>query len=411
MKNAIITSLKDTDLYKFTMGQFAFLGYRNIETEFAFINRTKHIKLAEIIKQSVLEEQLNYVKNGLTLSEADLNDFANLKNEYGENYISPLYIDFLRTVKLADFSIKKVDGQFDIRVHGAWPNASLWETHVMGIVNKLYYDSLGLSWEKLYDEGRKRLKAKIKLLKQHPELQFVEFGTRRRRSPVWQEEILGELSTHLPNQLLGTSNVSLAMKYNIQPKGTTAHELFMIMSGIMGGSDEGILKSHNRVIQEWNELYGRSFSVFPSDTYGSNFFFRDLTEEQAHTMKGPRHDSADPFVYGDEKVIPFYQKIGINPKDKQIFFSDGLTVESMIQLHKHFHGRIIDLYGPGTSLTNDLGVPAISIVFKPVKANGNNIVKLSDNISKATGDHEMIIRYKKIFDYDTVTHEEVVCTY
>jgi len=394
------------------MQQFAFLNYRHVQTEFAFKLRTKNIRLADIIPMEEIIEQMDYAQYGLSYSLAQIHYLRGLKNEQGKRIFCDEFLNFLSTFKLSDYHIKRVDGNYDIRPFGDWCNASPWETFIMSIVNELYYDHLGLNWDGYYREGRRRTNEKVRLLKQYPELRFMEFGTRRRHSALWQDEVIETLATELPRQLTGTSNVHTAMEKNLIPRGTVAHEPTMIMSGIMGPSDEGILKSHNAFIEQWYNLYGYSYAIDLTDTYGTDFFFRDLTKQQAIDHKGLREDSAaDPFYFGDEQAIPFYEKNGINPKDKLIVFSNNLTVPLMIDLHKHFHSKVKDMYGPGTNLSNDLGVPAISIVVKPVKANGQGLVKLSDNLAKAIGEPSDIERYKRIFSYNQVNHQYIKCTY
>ena len=188
--------------------------------------------------------------------------------------------------------------------------------------------------------------------------------------------------------------------------GTNAHEEDMAMSGIMHGSDDEIRNSHQKVLQEWWEEYGWALSIALTDTYGTDFFFRDMTYEQARDWKGLRQDSGDPFKFGD-KAIAFYQQHGIDPREKLLVFSDGLDVDTIIRLADYFAGRIKVTFGWGTNLTNDLGFPAISIIIKLLESNGYGTVKLSDNLAKAMGKPEDIERFKRIFGYTGTTYEKV----
>ena len=188
--------------------------------------------------------------------------------------------------------------------------------------------------------------------------------------------------------------------------GTNAHEEDMAMSGIMHGSDDEIRNSHQKVLQEWWEEYGWALSIALTDTYGTDFFFKDMTYEQARDWKGLRHDSGDPFKFGD-RAIAFYQHYGIDPREKLLVFSDGLDVDTIIRLADYFAGRIKVTFGWGTNLTNDLGFPAISIIIKLLESNGHGTVKLSDNLAKAMGKPEDIERFKRIFGYTGTTYEKV----
>ena len=200
-------------------------------------------------------------------------------------------------------------------------------------------------------------------------------------------------------QFIGTSNVALANKYGLMPIGTSAHELFMIMAGMMAESDEGVRASVSKVLDDWWDEYGWGLSIALSDTFGTDSFLPIFGQERAHVWKGSRQDSGDPYDYGDKKIIPFYESAGVDPRGKIIVFSDGLNIEEMIKIQRHFAGRIKTTFGWGTNLTNDLGFPAVSMVVKPVEACGIGLVKLSDNIAKAVGRPEDIERYKKIFGY------------
>jgi nicotinate phosphoribosyltransferase len=188
------------------------------------------------------------------------------------------------------------------------------------------------------------------------------------------------------------------MIHGLVPMGTSAHELYMVMSGIMHESDDLIRASHNQVLQDWWELYGWGLSVAVTDTYGSEFFFRDMDREQARVWKGLRHDSGDPFEFG-ERAIGFYEGLGIDPREKLIIFSDGLELETILALSERFQGRVKLSFGWGTNLTNDLGFDPISIVVKAIEADGRRTVKLSDNLAKATGTQEDIQRFRRIFGH------------
>jgi nicotinate phosphoribosyltransferase len=144
------------------------------------------------------------------------------------------------------------------------------------------------------------------------------------------------------------------------------------------------------------------------DTYGSDCFRRFLSRKYAEDFRGFRQDSGDPFEYG-EKTIRYYEGLGINPKEKMIVFSDGLTPERAVEIHNRFVGRIISVFGIGTNLTNDLGfIKPLSLVMKIVSAAGNPAVKLSNNLDKATGDPREIEEIKRIFGYTNEYREAVV---
>jgi nicotinate phosphoribosyltransferase len=258
----------------------------------------------------------------------------------------------------------------------------------------------------VFARGKTRLAEKIRVLRGRPEISFIDFGTRRRFSRDWQRYVDRSLAQEISQQFLGTSSTESAMLHGLVPMGTSAHELTMVMSGIMHDSDDLIRASHNRVLKDWWELYGWGLSVAVTDTYGSEFFFRDMEPEQARAWKGLRHDSGDPFEFG-EKAIRFYQELGIDPREKLLIFSDGLELRTILALSRTFHDRIKLSFGWGTNLTNDLGFEPISIVVKAIEANGHRTVKLTDNLAKATGSREDIARFKRIFGHSHENEEAV----
>jgi nicotinate phosphoribosyltransferase len=186
------------------------------------------------------------------------------------------------------------------------------------------------------------------------------------------------------------------MRFGVVPMGTSAHEMFMVMAGIHGASDAEMRASHGRTVQDWWDEYGWGLSIALTDTYGTDFTFRSMPQEQARAWKGLRQDSGDPFAFA-EKAIAFYEGHGIDPSEKMVIFSDGLDVGRMVELHDRLSDRLEVTFGWGTNLTNDLGVEPLSIIVKTVEGAGQRLVKLTDDPAKAVGSPADIARYKQIF--------------
>jgi len=405
----IIGSLLDVDFYKFTMGQLVYLRHRDVRVRYALENRTSSVKLAEHIDIVQLREELDHVRR-LRFNNSELH-YLRGTNEYGDRMFKEGYLEFLRELSLPDYEVEVVDGDLRLHFPGSWTEAIYWETLALSIVNELYYRGLMKSLSRfsrdlVFAEGRARLARKIVRLREFPELDFADFGTRRRFSRAWQYYVDECLAEELPQQFAGTSGTDSAMRAGLVPMGTSAHELYMVMSGIMHDSDDSILSSHARVLHEWWDQYRWGLSVALTDTYGSDFFFRDMTEDQARNWKGLRHDSGDAFAFA-ERAIQFYRDYGIDPREKLLIFSDGLELDTILALYRAFHERIKVSFGWGTNLTNDLGFDPISIVIKAVEANGFRTVKLSDNLGKATGTLEDIERFRRIFGH-AHDHRETV---
>jgi nicotinate phosphoribosyltransferase len=397
----IIQSLLDLDFYKFTMGQLVFLKYGDVSVVYALTNRTRQVRLAEIVDESELRAELDHARS-LRFNNSELH-YLRGTNEYGDRMFCEEYLEFLRGLSLPEYELEEVDGSFRLQFRGSWSTTIYWETIALSVLNELYYRSLlrrlsPFETDLVYARGRLRLAEKMRVLRRHPEIRFVDFGTRRRFSREWQHYVDRVLAEEMPQQFLGTSSTESAMLHGLVPMGTSAHELYMVMSGVMRGSDDLIRASHNRVLKDWWDLYGWGLSVAVTDTYGSEFFFRDMEPEQARAWKGLRHDSGDPVEFG-ERAIRFYQDLGIDPKDKLLIFSDGLELRTILELSQRFHNRVNLSFGWGTNLTNDLGFDAVSIVVKAIEANGHRTVKLSDNLAKATGTREDIERFRRIFDH------------
>ena len=398
------TSFLDLDFYKLSMGQFVWKYFHSEMVKYEFKNRTKDVILGNFVSVKSIQESLSRYKNSpLTEEEAQY-----LR---GLGHFEEGYINFLKNITLPNPECyMNNDGQMVISVSGKWSEAIYWETVVLSAVNELYCASFSTELggkEKVFQEGKKRLADKILFLQKYPGIRFSEFGTRRRHSLEWQEEVLKTLIKEVPEQLMGTSNVYLAMKLGIKPIGTTAHEVDMIGSALFGDTDEDILCSHGNMLDMWYGYYGEKFSIALSDTFGSDFFLKDFGEERAKKWNGLRQDSGDPFKFA-EKVIKFYISNGVNPKRKTIIFSDGLDVNKIIALYNAFNDRINVSFGWGTDLSQDTGIRPLSLVMKAVESNCKGLVKLSDNLAKATGSPENIERYKKIFGYINTQKEKLV---
>lgn len=387
----IINSLLDTDYYKFTMAQFAFKYQKNAIVRYEFKNRRPNQRLADVILLDELKSELQNIQK-LKFTEHEINFLSN------QNIFSMNFMRFLesvgRDVFLPDVNVEIKDGQFEIWVEGLWPLAILWETFILSVINNLWFRR---KKQNDIDLGVRNLYAKIEILKQHPQIKFVEFGTRRRNSTPWQQFCLHRLINEIPNQLIGTSNCRLAKIYEIPVFGTFAHELPMICAGVIGEyGDDALLGAQNAVFDRWYELYGNALSIALTDTFTTEHTLATFGQKRAKIWNGFRQDSGDPFKVG-RRIIEKYREWGVDPKTKTIIFSDDLNVTKMVNLYKEFGDQINVLFGWGTNLTNDLGAQPLSIVVKATEVNGIPIVKISDDPIKISGNSNAVQRYKKIF--------------
>ena len=393
----MVKSLLDVDLYKLTMMQLAWKKHPDLWVKYEFRNRSSGVKLADFINPYGLSVRLQNCQS-LTFSYEDV-DYLRSTGLFADDFLN-----WLTTFQLPGISVRKTDdGQLAIETEGIWPRAILWETIILSTVNEMYNEEVsrrsGIHEVKVISDGLSRLKSKVERLERlGAPVKFTDFGTRRRYSHLWQGLALDTLKKTCP-QLDGTSNVYWARELGLKPVGTYAHELDMVYCGMKPVYTwEDMKAAHLRMMDDWFALYGPDLSIALTDTYGADFFF-ETVGDRLRTWKGLRHDSGNPFVWACQ-AAQAYTDAGIDMKDKTLVFSDGLDVDTIIDIDASFYGEINLRYGWGTDLMNDMGNRPLSIVVKATEANGNGLVKLSDNLSKAIGPYpEEIARVARLVSY------------
>lgn len=386
------------DYYKLTMGNVIYEYHPDAEVTFTLKNRNHEQPLSEYISVTELQTRLDTIREQGFSSE-EIAYFAGLKAQNGEARFTPEYLDHLASIELPPVNISVDPDTCDLAVDttGPWTDVSLWETVVMSEVNELYYQNLmesrDLSIDDLFAEGDRRLDEKIAKLKTRPGIKFADFGTRRRFSLGWHEHVIARLATEMPDQFVGTSNPWFAHKYNLTPVGTFAHEMPMVYAAMADADGRNPMDGHSEMLDDWQQHYDGDLSIALTDTFTTDFFFSDFDEKKTATWNGLRHDSGNPFDFAD-KVIAHYKKHGVDPTTKTIVFSDGLNEDKIIELYDYCEGRVNILFGWGTALMNDLGLPANNFVMKATAVDGMATVKLSDDIGKHTGPVEFVERYQ-----------------
>lgn len=390
------------DYYKATMAQVQHANHPTAQVTFEFRNRNAGKpggRLLDHVTKDELQARLDRFRPGF--SDAELAHLGSLERPGGDGKVfSGEFLDYLRGRELPPVKVTVRDGDLAVETSGDWPMASMWETVVLAELNGAYFEDYarakGLDEGELRAEGDRRLTAKIEALRAHPEIKLAEFGTRRRFSGEWQRHVVDRLRKEVPGNLVGTSNVRLAHEFGLTPIGSYAHEMDMVYAALADAAGEDVPGSHQRMMDDWARMYGDEQAIALTDTFGSGFFFRSLTTEQARRWRGLRHDSGDPFEFG-ERALDWYEKHGIDPAGKTLLFSDSLDVPTMVALQERFGGRVGVVFGVGTNLTNDLGVPPLNVVMKATRANGKTTVKLSDDPGKATGTKAQVERYGRLF--------------
>lgn len=385
----IIKSLLDTDLYKFSMGQFAMRKYGDANVEWKFVCRTKDVRFTpEMVEE--IRHQIKLYCN-LQFNKEEIDYLSSI------TWLDKGYISFLSVwhPMLEHFSISTdAECGLNIRTAGPWFLTIYYEIPVLSIVNEVYYH---YQYKDRYEEIEKsaieRTKQKIADLGSGKYMigRFSEFGTRRRLSAKTQLEIIRMFKAAEENHSIGkshfsgTSNVWVAMKEHIRAVGTMAHELFMVTG--QGYPARNPAYTNKFVMDEWHDLYGVQLGVALTDCITTDCFLLDFDIKNAMLFSGVRHDSGDPFEWG-RKIIAHYKKLGIDPTTKTLMFSDNLDFESAHKIYAEFHPQAHMAFGIGTFMVNDTCVPPLNIVMKTVQANGIPVVKISDSPGKGIGENK-----------------------
>ncbi len=380
----IIQSLLDTDLYKFTMMQVVLHHFPAAQVEYRFKCRNAGVDLTpyadEIRAQIELLCQLRFTEEEL---------------EYlrGFRFIKSDFVDFLGLFQL---NAKYVSvgpspthpGEIDITIRGPWLHTILFEVPLLAIVNEVYFRHTQPQPD--WEEGRRRLVDKLALLRMpgRDDCVIADYGTRRRFSRDWQEEVLSSMQQLLGPQLAGTSNVHFARKHNLTPLGTMAHEYLQACQSL----GPRLRDSQVFALETWAREYRGDLGIALSDTYGFDAFLNDFDLYFCKLFDGVRHDSGDPVAWG-ERMLEHYTRNRVDPRSKTLIFSDNLNIPRVIELYERFGGRCRLAFGVGTNLTNDLGYTPLQIVIKMVRCNGQPVAKLSDTPEKTMCDDPAYLGY------------------
>ena len=402
----IVRSLIDTDFYKLLMCQSVFRNRRDTRVAFSLINRSSEVRLADLVDEGELREQLDHIRSmQLTRGEST---WLRGNTFYGKRQMfRPDFMEWFEGMRLPDYHLEKRDGQYELSFGGSWPEVMMWEIPALAVLMELrgraVLKHMGrFELQVLYARAMTKLWQKIEAMRYVDDLRIADFGTRRRHSYLWQDWCVQAMLEGLGDKFVGTSNCAIARHRDIEAIGTNAHELPMVYSAL-AVDDVALARAPYDVLADWQEEHDGNLRIILPDTYGTEGFLNNAPDWLA-TWTGIRIDSGDP-AQGAETAINWWVSKGQDPRDKLVIFSDGLDVAEMLSLQRTFANRVKVSFGWGTNLTNDFrglvpdrGLDAFSLVCKAVSANGNPTVKLSDNPNKAVGPDDEIARYKRVFD-------------
>lgn len=386
----IITSLLENDMYKFSMGQAIFHQFNKDKTTWTFKCRNKDVRFTKDMVKEIKRQIKAYCK--LRFKKKELEYLASIK------WIQEDYVDFLRIwrPRYKDFTINThAECGLFLEAKGTWLNTSMYEIPVLAIVNEVYF-RMKYDYDELFKSFKEKLLTKIQWLidGKYDIGVFSEFGLRRRLSGEAQDLAVRLLcennSAYYDSKCVGTSNVYLAKKYGVAPVGTMAHEWIMCVG--QGNHKHNPAYSNWYALEAWVKEYGILNGTALTDAITTDCFLKDFQLTYATLFSGVRHDSGDPYEWG-EKMIAHYNSLGIDPSTKTLLFSDSLNFKKAHDLNKYFNGRAKVAFGIGTYLSNDTDVPALNIVMKTTACNGQDVAKISDTSGKGMCKNPEYVEY------------------
>lgn len=393
----IISSILDSDLYKFSMQNAVLKLFPRAKVRYGFTLRSK-VDFPEGFA-TALREQVNYMED-LFLTDLEKKFFA--EKCY---YIDPSYFDFLEGYRYdsSEVGIIQNGGELQVNVEGYWYRTILWEVPLLALISELYFKMTKTrekEFTQYYSENQRHENNQKKAaLFSYGNVKISDFGTRRRYSYEIQKEMIGDLSSRMTRGLfVGTSNIHLAHLFNLTPIGTEAHEWFMFHA-----AKYGFQLANELGLQHWAHVYRGDLGTALCDTFTTNSFLRSFNKRYSKLYDGVRQDSGDVYEFAN-KLIAHYNKMGIDPLSKIIIFSDSLDPQKACEINKWCIGQIKCSFGIGTNLSNDVGVTPLNMVIKMTAAKPSSddkwmpTIKLSDAPGKSMGDSKMIEVCKYLLD-------------
>jgi len=407
----IVRTLLDTDFYKLLMQQMIWKMHRQRRVTFTLVNRTNSARLAEVVDERELIDQLDHART-LRLAKNELIWLAG-NTFYGAKQIfEPEFMEWLASFSLPEYELTRREGQYELRFAGPWTHTTMWEIPALAIISELRARAAMRAMSRfdldvLYARAKAKLWSKVerlRVLAAEGPLRISDFGTRRRHGFLWQRWCVEALQEGLGDHFIGTSNVTHAMDTGVEAVGTNAHELPMVYAAL--ADDEASLRdAPYEVLRDWARMYGGNLLVILPDCFGTTSFLERAPDWVAD-WKGARPDSKEP-IAGAEELIAWWKRRGRDPREKLMVLSDAMDIDAIEASVRALRGRVNLSVGWGTNLTNDFkgcapaGVDgelaAISLVCKVAEAEGRPAVKLSDNPNKALGPPDEIERYRRVF--------------
>ncbi len=397
----IITHFTDDDLYKFSMCCAVIDNYPRAQVKYAFVDRNNTVYpegFAELVK-----EQIKMLENVVITDE----EIAFMRRKC--YYMPEWFFTYLRGFRYDSrwtHVSQDEEGHLHIEFEGAWSDTILLEVKVLAIVSELYYMVTGLNKDFDYDDYYKRTYEKGEKLLSAGCI-YSDFGTRRRASFKAEDVIVRafrdcqQSRSDWKGRFVGTSNVYLAMKYDLTPVGTMAHEFICAIGGMYGPQ-----MANNIAMNAWRHTFNGALGTYLYDSFGWDIFALNFSEDFTNLFKGLRVDSGDN-RQELAKIVAKYKSLNIDSRTKQVIFSNALTTDEAIEIQEYASKYVKPSFGIGTHFTNDFPhVAPMNTVIKLVAAKiteswpfYNDTCKISEDDGKHTGKPEVIDRFMKAIHY------------
>ena len=398
----IITHFTDDDLYKLSMCCAVIDNYPRAMVKYMFVDRNNTVYPEGFADE--LNRQVEALES-VSVTQEEI-DFMKRKCYYIPNWFYP-YLKGFRFSKEWVKAWQDEEGHLHLHIEGYWANTILLEVKLLAIISELFYIMTGQTdkldydkcYEKAYNKAERLLGAGCV---------YSDFGTRRRASLQAEDVVVRamkecQLSKKWEGTFVGTSNVYLAMKYDLTPVGTMAHEFICAIAAMYGPQ-----MANHMAMNAWRHTFRGALGTFLYDSFGWHLFSLNFSEDFANLFKGLRIDSGDNYEQL-HKIVDKYHSLGIDPRSKQVIFSNALDTDRAIQIHEYAKDLCQPSFGIGTHFTNDFdGLAPMNIVIKLVAAKiteswdfYNDTCKISEDKGKHTGKPEVIRRYM-----DTINFKE-----
>ena len=392
----IVTHFTDNDLYTLTCQYYILQTYPRAEVRYSFFDRN-HTKYPEGFGE-LLQEQLNGMKDVIITDE----EIEFMKRKI--YFLPDWYYDFLRGYRFNPSEVhisQDLSGYLSVMIEGKWWSTIMWEMPILSTISELMHTINGdidkvnwdVEYDKAYDKGIKAFTNGLLL---------SDMGTRRRFNFQNQSVVIkalkdayASLGDNASGKFVGTSNVWFAKEFDLTPIGTMSHQIVCAEECV-----SGVFECNYQVMDKWSKCFNGDVGIYLPDAFGHSIFFDNFSKRLAKTFDGLRIDSGDE-KEETEKIINKYRSLGIDPQTKTIVYSNALTIDKAIELHKWLDGRMKDSVGVGTHLCADVTnfetgktFPYSNIVIKLTGfritelRKWQDAVKLSNDKGKTLGDKE-----------------------